>query len=80
MELGLFWAICPADQGKGYATEAARALVDHAFRAMTVARIIATTTHDNAASIAVMARLGMRIESYQYPHPGLQVVGVLAAR
>ncbi len=32
-EVGLFWAIDPAHQGRGYATEAAGALIEHAFAA-----------------------------------------------
>jgi len=80
MELGLFWALHPSAQGQGFATEAAGALIDHAFLAMAVGRIVATTTHDNAASIAVMRRLGMAVDRYDQPHPGLQVVGVRKAR
>lgn len=79
MELGLFWALSPSAQGRGYAAEAASALIGHAFRAMAADRIIATTSHDNLASIAVMRRLGMTIETYAGEHPGLQVVGMLKA-
>ena len=78
-EFGLFWATAPEHQGQGYATEAAQALIDYAFQQMNIRRITATTEYDNAASIAVMRRLGMTIE--QNPTPGdppwLQVVGVL---
>lgn len=79
MELGLFWALATSAQGRGYASEAAGALIAHAFGAMAVERIIATTEHENLASIAVMRRLGMQIDSYAGVHPGLQVVGVLRA-
>lgn len=79
MELGLFWAFHPSAQGQGFATEAAGRLIDHAFRAMAVGRIVATTTHDNEASIAVMRRLGMVVDCYDQPHPGLQVVGLKLA-
>lgn len=61
-ELGLFYAVLPAHRRLGIALEAARALVSYAFEELHVARIVATTTHDNAGSIAVMRRLGMRIE------------------
>ena len=78
-EVGLYYALAPAHRGRGYATEAARALVDHAFARLRLARIVATTTFDNAGSIAVMRRLGMRIERNPQPTPPwLQVVGVLA--
>jgi RimJ/RimL family protein N-acetyltransferase len=77
-EVGLFWATDPAHQGRGYATEAARELIDHAFETLRLARILATTEHDNQASQAVMRKLGMRITRNPLPDPHwLQVVGVL---
>lgn len=77
-EFGLYWAISPAHQRQGYATEAARALVDYAFEHLRLERVVATTTYDNAASIAVMRKLGMRIERNPHPSPPwLQVVGIL---
>lgn len=76
--VGLYYVLSPRSRGQGYATEAVRALVDHAFTDMALARLVATTTFDNAASIAVMRRLGMRIERNPLPTPPwLQVVGVL---
>ena len=80
MEMGLFWAISPAGQGQGFATEAAGALVDWAFDGLLLERLVATTEHDNLASIGVMRRLGMRIEvNPQADPPWLQTVGVLHA-
>jgi RimJ/RimL family protein N-acetyltransferase len=80
LEMGLFWALSPAAQGQGYATEAARALSDWAFDGLLLERLVATTEHDNTASIAVMRRLGMRIETNPQPDPPwLQTVGVLRA-
>jgi RimJ/RimL family protein N-acetyltransferase len=77
-EVGLYWALLPSFRGRGYATEAARCLIDFAFRSLDLGRIVATTTHDNEASIAVMRRLGMCIETNAEPEPwSLQVVGVL---
>jgi ribosomal-protein-alanine N-acetyltransferase len=79
-EVGLDYALSPAHQGRGYATEAARALVDYALQSLRLARVIATTSHDNLASIRVMRRLGMRIEQNPFPEPPwLQVVGWLQA-
>lgn len=79
-EVGLFWALSPAAQGQGYATEAARALVDEAFTTLNLARIFAGTERDNRASIAVMRRLGMRIEENPFPQPPwFQVMGCLEA-
>lgn len=77
-EFGMFWALAPAHQGQGYATEAARAMVAYAFDSLQVDRVVATTDYDNERSMAVMRRLGMRIERNPSPEPPwLQVVGVL---
>jgi RimJ/RimL family protein N-acetyltransferase len=77
-EFGLYYAISPIFQQQGYATETVRALVDYAFQHLNLKRIVATTTYENAASIGVMRKLGMRIEKNPYPDPPwLQVVGIL---
>jgi RimJ/RimL family protein N-acetyltransferase len=79
-EVGLYWAVAPEHRGNGYATEAARAVIDHGFDELGLARIVATTEHDNLASIAVMRRLGMRVERNSLPEPHwFQVVGWLDA-
>jgi RimJ/RimL family protein N-acetyltransferase len=76
-ELGLFWAVAPALQRQGFATEAALAFMTHVARVLDARRLVATTEHDNAASIAVMRRIGMRCHLNPYPEPPwLQVVGV----
>ena len=77
-EVGLFWAIDPDHQGKGYATEAGRALIEHAFEHLGLKRIVATTEFDNLASQQVMVKLGMRLLRNPLPTPPwFQVVGVL---
>jgi RimJ/RimL family protein N-acetyltransferase len=77
-EVGLFWMISPAMQGRGLATEAARALVSFAFDVLNVGRILAGTEYDNFASIAVMRKLGMRIERNPFPSPAwFQITGIL---
>jgi RimJ/RimL family protein N-acetyltransferase len=53
-----------AYQGIGLATEAVRAVVDFAFDSLGLNRIIATTDSRNAASVALMKRLGMRKEGH----------------
>jgi hypothetical protein len=57
----------------------AEALITRAFTAMATGRIIATTKHDNLASIAVMLGLKTNIDIYRLPHPGSQIVGTLRA-
>ena len=77
-EVALFYAISPAHQRQGYALEAARALVNFAFEQLRLERIIAETDDDNAASLGVMRRLGMRILGNPLPQPAwLRKVGVL---
>jgi RimJ/RimL family protein N-acetyltransferase len=79
-EVGLFWAVAPEHRRHGIATEAARAMIAYAFDDLRLARIVATTDHDNPASIAVMRRLGMTIDRNPFPAPPWhQVVGFLAA-
>lgn len=77
-EIGLFWAITPLHQRQGYATEAASAMIQAAFSAFHVKRVIATSKSSNAASIGVMRRLGMRVERNPFEEPPwLQTVGFL---
>ncbi len=77
-EFGLFWAVGVAYRGQGYASEAAGAMVEYGFTHLRLKRMVATTEHDNAASMAVMRHIGMRVE--RNPHadpPYFQVMGWL---
>jgi RimJ/RimL family protein N-acetyltransferase len=56
------WAIHPAEWRKGYATEAARLVIDWAFRELKVHRIVAFCHVDNLASVRVMEKLGMHLD------------------
>lgn len=58
-DVDLGYAFLPRHRGQGYAFEAARAVVAHA-RTLGLARLAAITTPGNAASIALLLRLGMR--------------------
>ena len=76
-EVGLFWTIIPAQRRHGYASEAARMMIDYAVGSLGLRRIIATTEHDNIASQGVMRAVGMDIRTNPHDHPHwLQVVGV----
>ena len=55
----VLWALHPDAWGLGYATETARAALDHGFKALGLASIFAITWPDNRPSQAVMTRLGM---------------------
>jgi [ribosomal protein S5]-alanine N-acetyltransferase len=54
------YALAPEFWGRGYATEAATASRDWAFRTLDVPHVISLIAPDNAASIAVAERNGMR--------------------
>ncbi|HJQ74636.1 MAG TPA: GNAT family N-acetyltransferase [Gaiellaceae bacterium] len=54
----------PRHQGKGFATEAARAMVDWAFTSAGMHRVIGRTEARNAASARVLEKLGMRLEAH----------------
>jgi RimJ/RimL family protein N-acetyltransferase len=54
----------PDAGGRGYATEAARALVDFAFDDLRAHRVFARTDALNAPSAALLRRLGMRQEAH----------------
>jgi [ribosomal protein S5]-alanine N-acetyltransferase len=54
------YSLLPAFRGKGYATEAVRALVDWAFAHPEVRKVIAETLPDNEPSIHVLQRVGFK--------------------
>ena len=54
----------PDHQGQGYATEAARELLRIAFEELRLHRVIGRCEARNAASAAVLERLGMRCEAH----------------
>ncbi len=58
----------PDHWGQGLATRMAWTVIGHAFRTRHIDRIVAGADAPNAASLAVMARLGMRFHRHvQYP-------------
>ena len=57
--LEIFYSLAPGSWGKGYATEAARAVVEHALGPLGLPEVLAEVDEGNAASIAVLRRLGM---------------------
>ncbi len=62
---GMLWYIFARPfWGRGYATEAARAVLDFAFRDLGLHRVFADCDPDNAASIRVLERLGLRLEAH----------------
>jgi RimJ/RimL family protein N-acetyltransferase len=60
----LGWVLHPDHSGRGYATEAVRALLRVAFEDLGVRRVTATCFTDNVASWQLMERVGMRREAH----------------
>ncbi|MET3769191.1 RimJ/RimL family protein N-acetyltransferase [Marisediminicola sp. UYEF4] len=58
------WTFHPDFRGRGYATEAASAVLRRAFAELGLHRVIAELDPRNDASIALCRRLGMREEAY----------------
>ena len=52
------WTVARPHQGRGFATEAAAAALDHAFNALGKNRVISLIRPDNIASIRVAEKLG----------------------
>jgi RimJ/RimL family protein N-acetyltransferase len=70
LEVG--WRLAFAHWGRGYATEAARRVLAHAFGPLGRAEIVSFTTVGNRRSRAVMERLSMRHDpADDFLHPAL---------
>ena len=62
-EVELVYVIAVEFWGRGYATEAAGAVRDHAFRELSITRLVSLIHPANTASERVAVKLGMRFES-----------------
>jgi ribosomal-protein-alanine N-acetyltransferase len=78
-EVELAWFFDSEVWGRGYATEIAREAVRVAFDVLELDSVVARTTPPNAASLAVMAKLGMAYEG-EHVHAGLPHVLYRLAR
>jgi len=56
----LLYALLPNSWGRGYAVEASRAVLAHAFEVLGCAEVIAEMDEPNSASVHVAEKLGMR--------------------
>jgi ribosomal-protein-alanine N-acetyltransferase len=66
------WRLAFADWGQGYATEAARAAIEHGFSTLQLAEVIGVTSVGNTRSRQVMTRLGMiHSPAETFEHPAL---------
>ena len=62
VEIG--FTLAPRHQGKGYATEAVTALLDHLFGELGKHRVFASVDPRNTACLALLERLGLRREAH----------------
>jgi len=69
VEIG--WRLKSTAWGKGYATEAARACLDHGFKVIGLKEIVSFTSIVNTPSSAVMERLGMKRDAAHFEHPSV---------
>ncbi|MFD2117197.1 GNAT family N-acetyltransferase [Paenibacillus yanchengensis] len=58
------WVFHPSYYNKGYATEAAQAVIAYGFQQLNLHRIVATCQPENPASYKVMEKIGMRKEGF----------------
>ena len=61
-DVDIGFALLPAYRGHGYAYEAAAATLDHGRAALGLERIAAIVAPDNAGSVRLLHRLGLRFE------------------
>ena len=57
--LEIFYSLAPGAWGHGYATEAARAVMEYGLGPLALPEVLAEVDEGNAASLAVVKRLGM---------------------
>lgn len=70
IEIG--WRLASQHWGKGYATEAAKSVLDVGFKKFVLNEIVAFTVPKNLRSIAVMERIGMKRDlAGDFLHPKL---------
>lgn len=77
-EVELVYVLEPGSWGKGYATEAASAMMRYAFEELGLPRVIALIDPRNAPSERVALKLGMTLEK-ETVRPGGKVMRVYAA-
>jgi RimJ/RimL family protein N-acetyltransferase len=74
-QIELYYRLGREYWGHGYATEAVREIIRHAFSDLKLERILAHAARGNVASIALLERVGFRVEDDPYNHD--EVLGVL---
>jgi RimJ/RimL family protein N-acetyltransferase len=72
LDADIGYELAPDHWGRGYATEAARALVTFGFVELGLHRLSARCIADNAGSVNVLRKLGMRLEGRIREHEYFQ--------
>lgn len=73
------FAYLPRFRSRGYAFEAASAVLDHARTGLGIGRVAAITSPDNAGSIGLLCKLGFRFDRVARPAEGEPEVNVYIA-
>jgi RimJ/RimL family protein N-acetyltransferase len=71
------WRLAKPFWGFGYASEAASACLDFAFKELALEEVVAITTVNNVRSRAVMERLGMYDSGENFAHPKVEAASGL---
>lgn len=69
-EIDLGYRFFPKYWGKGFATEASKAILEYGFEELKLSRIIAIAMKGNKASIRVMEKIGMSFDKLAPYEPG----------
>ena len=59
-DVELSYGLLPVHRGKGYATQASAAVIEHGFRVLGLPRIVAVSRRDNLVSHRVLYKCGMQ--------------------
>lgn len=69
----LAWRLDNEHWGKGIASEAARAVIEHAFNDLDLKELVAFTVHDNTRMIHVIEKLGFEyVKGADFEYPALR--------
>jgi RimJ/RimL family protein N-acetyltransferase len=67
-EIEIGWRFRRDAWGAGFASEAARAILDHAFGALGLAEVVADIHPENARSVRVAENIGLVLRGRRYHH------------
>jgi RimJ/RimL family protein N-acetyltransferase len=76
-EIELFYGLGRSYRGMGYATEACRAMLVHAFGTLHLERLVSVTERANERSVRLLERLGAEVRDH--PRRPDLVIGLIAA-